>query len=133
MKQLVEMFPPAARELQERLAAMDLQEIVPPAPGNSSNSVLTAERDKLARIRDSAVDSIMQQVADHEVQDVGHRHRFENPVAQDDAQALFGDDVNGNVMPQGQGSVYVNPLARGNAQAHFGDRFNKGEFFTPRK
>lgn len=110
--------------------------MVPPASQNSPAAVVTAERDNIAKIRDVAgsVDSIMQQVAEQEMQQVGHRHTYEEPLTEGDAQVLFGDEINGSgVMPKGTGSKYVKPVTRVNAQVQYGDRFNHGSFFTPRK
>jgi hypothetical protein len=58
--------------------------------------VLTAEREDLARIRDTtgAMDSIMQQVAGQAVNEVGHRHGFIEPIAEGEGVALYGDAVN---------------------------------------
>jgi hypothetical protein len=124
-------FPPAAARLQERLAAVNLQELVPPATASSPAPVLTAEREDLARIRDTtgAMDSIMQQVAGQAVNEVGHRHGFIEPIAEGEGVALYGDAVNSDFLPNGPGSIFVKPLVKDKARVQYGDRINQPEFF----
>jgi hypothetical protein len=124
-------FPPAAARLQERLAAVDLQELVPPATASSPAPVLTAEREDLARIRDTtgAMDSIMQQVAGQAVNEVGHRHGFIEPIAEGEGVALYGDAVNSDFLPNSPGSIFVKPLVKDKARVQYGDRINQPEFF----
>jgi hypothetical protein len=128
---LIKTFPPAAAQLQERLAAIDLQELVPPATASSPTRVLTAERENLARIRDTTgpIDSIMQQVADEAINEVGHRHKYNQPIAEDEAIAFYGDAVNGDVIPDLPGLIFNNPVARGKARVQYGNRINQPDFF----
>jgi hypothetical protein len=128
---LIRTFPPAAAQLQERLAAIDLQELVPPATASSPARVLTAEREDLARIRDTTgpIDSIMQQVADEAINEVGHRHKYNQPIAEDEAVAFYGDAVNGDVFPDLPGHIFNNPVARGKARVQYGNRVNQPDFF----
>lgn len=132
---LVKIFPPAAKDLQERLAAIDLQSIVPPAPVSSTTSIVNTERENLVRIRDTAsrVDSMMQEVADQEIHQVGCRHFYEEPVLEGSAEAFYGDAINGNDIAGRLGSRYVRPIARGNARAQYGDRINMPDFFAARE
>jgi hypothetical protein len=128
---LIKTFPPAAAQLQERLAAIDLQELVPPATASSPTRVLTAERENLARIRDTTgpIDSIMQQVADEAINEVGHRHKYNQPIAEDEAIAFYGDAVNGDVIPDLPGLIFNQPVARGKARVQYGNRINQPDFF----
>jgi hypothetical protein len=128
---LIRTFPPAAAQLQERLAAIDLQELVPPATASSPAPVLTAEREDLARIRDTTgpIDSIMQQVADEAINEVGHRHKYNQPIAEDEAVAFYGDAVNGDNFPDLPGHIFNNPVARGKARVQYGNRVNQPDFF----
>jgi hypothetical protein len=128
---LIKTFPPAAAQLQERLAAFDLQELVPPATASPPTPVLTAEKEDLTRIRDTtgAMDSIMQQVADEAINEVGHRHKYNQPIAEDEAVAFYGDAVNGDFLLNGPGHIFNNPLARGKARVQYGDRINQPNFF----
>ena len=84
---LVKIFPPAAREDQERFAAMDLDDIVPPAAREASSRVLAAEKSELVKVRDVAatVDSIMQEVAGDAIRKVGQRHTFHRNLATGDS------------------------------------------------
>ena len=128
---LVKIFPPAAREDQERFAAMDLDDIVPPAAREASSRVLTAEKSELAKVRDVAatVDSIMQEVAGDAIRNVGQRHTYHRNRAMGHAKVLFGDQYTGDrgqVMP---GSLYTENEASENTQVQYGDRVNMADFF----
>jgi hypothetical protein len=118
---LIKTFPPAAAQLQERLAAT----------ASSPTRVLTAERENLARIRDTTgpIDSIMQQVADEAINEVGHRHKYNQPIAEDEAIAFYGDAVNGDVIPDLPGLIFNQPVARGKARVQYGNRINQPDFF----
>ena len=128
---LVRIFPPAAREVQERLAAIDLDELVPPAAHEASSRILTAEKSELAKVRDVAatVDSIMQEVAGDAIRNVGQRHTYHRNRAMGHAKVLFGDQYTGDrgqVMP---GSLYTENEASENTQVQYGDRVNMADFF----
>ena len=128
---LVRIFPPAAREVQERLAAIDLDELVPPAAHEASSRILTAEKSELAKVRDVAatVDSIMQEVAGDAIQKVGQRHTFHHNLATGDSKVLYGDQSTGDRGQAMPGSLYTENKASERAQAQYGDRENMADFF----
>jgi hypothetical protein len=71
----------------------------------------------------------MQQVADEAINEVGHRHKYNQPIAEDEAIAFYGDAVNGDVIPDLPGLIFNQPVARGKARVQYGNRINQPDFF----
>lgn len=128
---LTKVFPPAIQKIQEQLAAVDLQDIVPPGSAATNSGVLTAEKRDLAQVRDvvASIDPILQQVADEQIPQVGRRHLYDRNVAEQNARAYYGDEIYGQDDPSRVGSVYTNSVVRGHARAQYGDRVNPQSSF----
>lgn len=128
---LIRIFPPAVRKIQEQLAAIDLQDISPPAPSDAKPEVLTLERENLAKVRDisAKVDSIMQQVANDEIPKVGQRHQYKGNIADQTAKVFYGDARSGAAVPAGPGHSYTDNKALGQSRVQYGDRIDQPDFF----
>ena len=128
---LVKIFPPAAREVQEQLAAIDLDSIVPPPARGALPDVLAVRKSELAKVRDVAVtvDSTMQQVAGDAVQSFGQKNTYNRNRATGYSKVLYGDQSTGDRGPATPGNVYNENEAGENTQAQYGDRVNMAGFF----